>query len=96
MSLKVVFDNRENKPVCTCNVCERTDKVSNRWKMIEFGVGIGYRGYEKYYFTCSKECRKKDKEENLFEQYRKRINDEWWEANEIYLEDFEKEFKNKI
>ena len=93
MALKIVFDNREGKPVCTCNVCGRQGKWSNRWVCMEFGIGIGYRGYEKYYFTCSKECRDKDKTENLRVKYMKDIHEKWWEANGDYIDDFEKDFK---
>lgn len=96
MSLKVVFDNRKNKPVCTCNVCGKQGVLSNRWKGIEFGIGIGYRGEDRTFITCSNECRKKNKEEKLFEQYRKKLHDDWWEMNEDYVDDFEKEFKNII
>ena len=94
--MNIVFYNRDKKPVYECNVCNNQGIRSNRWKMIEFGVGVGYRGYEKYYFTCSKECRKKDKEEKIFEKYRKELHDKWWKHNESYVDDFEKEFKNII
>jgi len=42
--MRVVFYKRDNKPVCTCDVCGRQDKWSNRWEAWEFGVGVGYRG----------------------------------------------------
>lgn len=93
MSLNIVFKNTDKKPVCTCNVCGRQDKWSNRWRCVEFGIGIGYKGEDRYYFTCSKECRKKDDDEKLLIKYQKELHDKWWEAYGDYVDDFEKDFK---
>jgi hypothetical protein len=92
--MQIVFDNRADKPVWKCNVCDKQDVWSNRWKGIEFCIGVGYRGEDRYFCTCSNECRKKDKEEKLFEQYRKKLHDNWWILNEELVEDFENEFKH--
>jgi hypothetical protein len=92
--LNIIFDNRNKKPVHKCNVCDRQDVWSNKWKAIGFGIGVGYRGEDRHFITCSEKCRKEDKEKKLFEKYRKNLHDEWWKHNEDYVEDFEKEFKN--
>lgn len=92
--MKIVFHNTDKKPVYECNVCHEQGVWSNRWKAIGFGIGVGYRGEDRHFCTCSNECRKKDKEQKLFEQYRKKLHDEWWKLNEDYVDDFEKEFKN--
>lgn len=91
--MKVVFNNQENRSVCTCNVCGRIDKWSNWWRATVFGVGIGYKGEDRTFFTCSKLCRDKVEKENLLVKFKKKLHDEWWEANAQYVDDFEKEFK---
>lgn len=94
--LRIVFYNRRNKPVLDCNVCGKQGVWSNRWRAIGFCIGVGWRGEDRHFCTCSSECRKKDKEEKLFEQYRKKLHDSWWKINEEYVDDFEKEFKNLL
>ena len=91
--MTIVFENRDKRPVCTCNVCSRTDKWSTWWRAVGFGVGIGYRGEDRTFFTCSKECRKKAEEEKLLVKYQKKLHEEWWASNGDYVDDFEKDFK---
>lgn len=94
--MKIVFDNRDNRPVHECNVCGRKDKWSNRWKALGFGIGVGYRGEDRHFITCSDKCRKEDKEKGLFIQYRKKLHDKWWEMYEDLVDDFEKDLKNTL
>jgi hypothetical protein len=94
--MQIVFYNRDKEPVYECNVCHRQGIWSNRWKALGFGVGVGYRGEDRTFFTCSAKCRKEDKENKLFEKFRKELHNKWWEMNGDFVDDFEKEFKNII
>ncbi len=93
MPLEIVFENRDNKRIHECNVCNKVDRWTDKWMACEFGIGVGWRGEDRVFLTCSDKCRKEDEEKKLLINYRKKIHDEWWEAYGDLVDPFEKKFK---
>ena len=76
------------KPVKhTCSVCRNKGAWQKGWGWLFMLIGCGVAGYEITWKTCSDACRKKDKDEKLYQKEKDRLN-------EIFLDSHPYEKKN--
>ena len=54
--------NGVGKNAYECSICGNVDFWTEEHSYIERPVGIGYKGYEIYFYACSKNCRNSDYE----------------------------------
>jgi hypothetical protein len=94
--MQIVFYNKKDKPVHECNVCHNVGVWSKKWVALGFGVGVGYRGEDRVFITCSNECRRKNKEDKIFQKFRNQLADEWYKNYSWSIDNSEKKLLKDI